>query len=78
MRKNLKEARVKAGMTQQQLADRLGVGLRYYKMIEAGTSIGSVGIWDKLEDIFSIHQRVLRETRLDPTDSQLRYPTDRR
>ena len=60
MRKALKEARERAGMTQQQVADRLGIGLRYYKQIEAGDRKGSFLIWDMLEDIFSIHQRKLR------------------
>ena len=36
MRKNLKEARQKAGMTQQQMADKLEIGLRHYKKIESG------------------------------------------
>ncbi len=38
MRKNLKEARQKAGMTQQDMADRLNVGIRHYQKIEAGDS----------------------------------------
>lgn len=61
MRKNLKDARQKAGMTQQDVADKLGIGLRYYKQIEAGQRTGDFGIWDSLEDLFSIHQRKLRE-----------------
>lgn len=61
MRKNLKEARQRAGMTQQQMADRLGIGLRHYKYIEAGRVIGNIQIWDTLEDITGIHQRILRE-----------------
>lgn len=61
MRKNLKEARLKAGMTQQQMADRLDVGLRHYQKIEAGDTMGSFEIWDALEDILKIHQRKLRE-----------------
>ena len=31
MRKNLKEARQKAGMTQQKMADKLEISLRYYQ-----------------------------------------------
>lgn len=31
MRENLKKARREAGMTQQQVADKLDIGLRYYK-----------------------------------------------
>lgn len=61
MRENLKKARQEAGMTQQQMADRLGIGLRHYKYIEAGKVIGSIQIWDDLEDITGIHQRKLRE-----------------
>lgn len=61
MRKNLKEARQKAGMTQQQMADRLEISLRYYQNIEAGDRTGDFTLWDTLEDITDIHQRVLRE-----------------
>ena len=60
-RERLKEARKKAGMTQQEVADRLGIGLRYYQKIEAGERTGDFEIWDSLEDIFNIHQRKLRE-----------------
>ena len=61
MRKNLKEARQKAGMTQQQVADYLGISLRYYQNVEAGDRTGDFTVWDMLEDLFSIHQRKLRE-----------------
>lgn len=60
-RKNLKEARIAKGMTQQQMAERLRISLRYYQHIEAGDRTGDFEIWDNLEDIFSIHQRKLRE-----------------
>lgn len=61
MRENLKNARKAAGMTQQQMADKLQVGLRQYQRIEKGQSIGTIELWDKLEDLFNIHQRVLRK-----------------
>lgn len=61
MRKNLKEARQRAGMTQQAMADRLDVGLRHYQKIESGDTNGSFEVWDALEDILGIHQRKLRE-----------------
>ncbi|MEZ3435697.1 MAG: helix-turn-helix transcriptional regulator [Lachnospiraceae bacterium] len=70
MRKNLKEARKKAGMTQQQMADRLEIGLRHYKKIESGETLGSIPLWDTMEDILKTNQRVLREIHLDKEDNQ--------
>lgn len=61
MRENLRKARKKAGMTQQQMADKLEISLRYYQNIEAGSRTGDFTLWDMLEDITGIHQRVLRE-----------------
>ena len=60
-RERLKQARRDAGMTQQQVADSLGIGVRYYQSIEAGEKTGSFEIWDDLEDMFAIHQRELRK-----------------
>lgn len=73
MRSKLKEARQKAGMTQQQMADTLGIHLRYYKAIESGERLGGIDLWDTLEDLTGVHQRTLREisdTRPDLEDSQ--------
>ena len=61
MRQNLKNARKNAGMTQQQVADELGISLVYYQKIEAGERTGDFTIWDELEDLMGIHQRVLRK-----------------
>lgn len=61
LRKNLKEARKKAGMTQQQMADRLGISLRYYQNLETGDRTGDFTLWDELEEITGIHQKKLRE-----------------
>lgn len=60
MRENLKNARKAAGMTQQQVAEYLKVTLRTYQRMEEGTLLGSIHNWDYLEDLFGIHQRVLR------------------
>ncbi len=61
MRKNLKEARHKAGMTQKQVAEYLGITIRSYQRIESGASLGSIKNWDALEDLFDVHQRILRK-----------------
>lgn len=74
MRENLKKARKDAGLTQQQMADKLGITLVYYQKIEAGSRTGDFTLWDTLEDITGIHQRILREiskNRPDPANSRL-------
>lgn len=48
-------------MTQKQVADKLGISLIGYRQIEAGSRLGKIETWDKLEDLFKIHQRKLRE-----------------
>ena len=60
-RDRLREARRERGMTQQQVAKEVGIGLRYYQDIESGKKCGSFAIWDALEDLFGVHQRRLRE-----------------
>lgn len=60
MRKNLQEARKDKGLTQQAVADHLGISLRYYQQIEAGDRTGDFRIWDDLEDLLAVHQRTLR------------------
>ena len=61
MRETLRAARKAKGMTQQQVADELGITLVYYQKIEAGSRTGDFEIWDNLEDLFGVHQRKLRE-----------------
>lgn len=61
MRENLKNARKAAGLTQQQVAEYLNVTCSHYQMMEQGDRVGSVELWDRLEDLFNIHQRKLRE-----------------
>lgn len=68
MRPNLKQARLDKGMTQQQVANHLDIGVRYYQKIESGDRTGDIRLWDDLEDLFSIHQRMLRQT--DQADSR--------
>lgn len=69
MREKLKNARKEKGLTQQAIADHLGISIRYYKQIESGQRTGDFEIWDSLEDMFNVHQRVLREIHHDTEDS---------
>ena len=61
-RERLKEARQRLHMTQQQVADELGISLRHYQKVEYAEIGGSFEIWDALEDMLGIHQRILRES----------------
>lgn len=70
MREKLKLARAEKKLTQQQVADALHIGLRHYKKIESGETLGSIPIWDALEDMLGVNQRVLRESRPDKEDSR--------
>ncbi len=70
MRDKLRTARKAKGLTQQAIADKLRIGLRYYQQIEAGDRTGSFEIWDMLEDITGIHQRILRAINPGKEDSR--------
>jgi transcriptional regulator with XRE-family HTH domain len=61
VRNNLKNARNAAGLTQQALADKLGLTLRHYQKLEYAEINGSFEVWDALEDLLGVHQRILRE-----------------
>ena len=63
MRENLKAARKAAGLTQQAMADKLGLTLRHYQKVEYAEINGSFEVWDALEDLLGVHQRILRETK---------------
>ena len=61
MRRNLQAARKAKGMTQQDMADYLEIGLRHYQKIEYTDLNGPFEVWDALEDLLGVHQRILRE-----------------
>lgn len=60
MRKNLKEARQRAGMTQREVAEKLEISERMYQRLESGSALGKITHWDNLEDLFNSPQRQLR------------------
>lgn len=60
MRNNLKNARKEKGMTQREVAEYLGIAESSYAKYESGERLGKIKHWDRLEDLFGIHQRILR------------------
>lgn len=61
MRQFLKQSRTKMGVTQKEISQKLKISLRYYYQLEAGAREGKAHIWDSLESIFDVPQRLLRE-----------------
>jgi transcriptional regulator with XRE-family HTH domain len=62
MRENLRKARKARKWTQQEVADKIGVTLNYYQRVEYGRIGGAFWVWDALEDLFGVHQRMLRDS----------------
>jgi len=50
-RDNLKEARQEKGFTQANIAEILGISERQYRSLEAGTSNGTIPLWEQLKSI---------------------------
>lgn len=69
MRAILKKARLDKGLTQKQVAEYLEISERHYQHIEKGDRTGDFTLWDALEDLFNVHQRVLRDNH-DKQDNQ--------
>lgn len=61
MRK-LNTIRKEKGMSAREVSEKIGVTLRYYRQMESGERTGQANLWDSLEDIMGVHQRILRET----------------
>ena len=55
-------------MTQKEVAEYLGMTERAFQYIEAGQRMGKIEHWDKLEDLFNVHQRILREISYNHSD----------
>lgn len=53
MRKNLKNERENAQLVQADVAKMLAISTRQYQALEAGTSDGSIKVWEKLRKLFN-------------------------
>ncbi|MBQ8429112.1 MAG: helix-turn-helix transcriptional regulator [Clostridia bacterium] len=51
MREQLKNLRISKGYTQEAISEKVSLTARQYQNIEAGTSNGSICVWEKLRDI---------------------------
>ena len=60
-RDKLKAARNEKGFIQKVMADKLGITVRHYQRIERGETVGTIALWDKIEDLVGVPQRLLRD-----------------
>lgn len=51
MRNNLKQCRLRHGLSQKQLAEALKITTTQYQRIETGKSDGSMGLWISIKKI---------------------------
>ena len=51
VRRNLISLRQKKGLTQVDIANELGITVRQFNRLEAGTSNGSVKVWQNLKEL---------------------------
>ncbi len=65
MRKNLIDARKKADLTQIEVAKLIGITDRHYKSLEAGTSKGSIDVWEKIKQLLGGSIDYLLEQKVD-------------
>lgn len=53
--KTLKTIRLDKGMTQQEVANMIGISITSYNLIEQGRKIGRIETWKKLQLLFNIN-----------------------
>lgn len=66
MRKNLIAKRKQKTLTQAEIAKILGITTRQYNRIEAGTSDGSIKVWQRLRDLLNTSIDTLLEDTTKP------------
>ena len=57
----IKELRTEAGLTQQELADRVGISKQAVSMYETGNRRPSFDIADALAELFDVHRIFVRQ-----------------
>ena len=60
MKPNLKYYRTKAGFTQKQMAEKIGISTIMYQNMELGNRTGVLDKWERLSAIFGVSIQELR------------------
>ena len=61
MRRQLRKRRLELGMTQKQLAALIDVSDSTIGTLETNCNKGSVDVWDNLERVLGVDQKILRQ-----------------
>lgn len=67
----LRSLRISKDMTQEETAERLGISLRYYQMLERGEKVGSVDMLIAVSDIMGCSLDYLLRGRVEETAGPL-------
>ena len=62
----LRKYRLERGWTQEFVAKKIGVNKVTIHDLETGKRMGSIRVWDALEDLFEVPQRQLRDVEKEP------------
>ena len=65
MRKRLRSERIRMRLSQAEMAEYLGITQPAYSMVESGTRAGRKDLWEDLERLFRVDQKVLKENSED-------------
>lgn len=71
MRNNLINERKNNKLTQAEVAKHVGITTRQYARLEAGTSKGSVDVWERLRGLFNKSIDYLLEQEVETNQSQV-------
>lgn len=70
--KSLKILRVRHGLTQEGMAEKLGVSRQAYAKIENGLAFGNISFWCKVQRVFKISSTEMWDLINDITDEKAR------
>lgn len=73
----LRKYRLERGWTLEHVAKQIGVTKTAIHDLEVGKRIGSVPVWDALEDLFGVPQRQLRAIEKEPGGNQANETTSK-
>jgi transcriptional regulator with XRE-family HTH domain len=72
-RQNLINARHEAKLTQSELGNLVGATKKRISALETAACGTRTALWDRLEEVLGVHQRILREICNDSESSQPDY-----